>query len=113
MAISKNEEVSELQKYTKLIDRPGGKEKIKAFERDFLPYLGKKRELQQRKDGIPEYLWAWELFLLDRNTITYPPEGYGYTVVSPDMLNNYLEERKGLDMLNERREYARKNDLPS
>lgn len=96
-----------------LINRIGGKEKIKAFEREFLLYLGKKREIQQRKEGLPEYLWAWELFLLDRNIITYPPEGYGYTVVSPDMFTNYLEERKGLDMLNERREYSRKNDLPS
>lgn len=94
-------------KYKRFIDTDGAITKIKQFERDFLPYFGKSRTIEQRK-GEEETLYAWELFLMDRDIITYPLGGYGYSVVVTERLTEFLQLRKGLDDLNARREYARK-----
>jgi hypothetical protein len=108
MGFTKNKtESEEKEKYTRFIDKPGAIEKIKQFEREFLSYLGKTRTIEQRNGG-EEVLYAWEMFLMDRNIITYPLGGYGYSVIVPGRLTEFLELRKGLDDLNERRAYAKK-----
>lgn len=97
-------EISEAEKYIKFIDRPGSIEKIKTFEREFSEFTGKREVIEQRK-GEKTFLFAWELFLVDRFVITYPLGGYGYSVVNPQKMTEYMELYKGLEDLEERREY--------
>ena len=99
----------EKKKYRGIIEAEGGKEKIKAFEREIKPYWGRQMNVEQR-NGEKTTLYAWELFLLDRDIITFPEDEYTYRVISPSRLTEYIELRKGLQDLNERREYMRNKE---